>query len=203
MRRCRPASASSTLSTGIAAIVVQFGLAMMPLRRARVVERVRVDLADDERDLGVHAPRARVVDDEHARRGEARRLHLRHGGAGREDRDVEPARVGGLGVFDGDLLAAERQRSCRRCARWRRSGSRRSANRAPRAGARTTAPTWPVAPTTPRRMPGLLMQKRVPARPRQPLANPYSECRDRDATRPPVRRLADADASAASFVSFP
>ncbi len=30
--RSRPASASSTLSTGIAAIVVQFGFAMMPLR---------------------------------------------------------------------------------------------------------------------------------------------------------------------------
>jgi hypothetical protein len=42
------------LSTGIAAIVVQFGLAMIPL--GMVVERVGVDLADDERDLGVHAP---------------------------------------------------------------------------------------------------------------------------------------------------
>ena len=32
MRRSRPASACSALSTGIAAMVVQFGFAMMPLR---------------------------------------------------------------------------------------------------------------------------------------------------------------------------
>ncbi len=34
-RRTRPASSCSGLSTGIAAIVVQFGLAMMPLRASR------------------------------------------------------------------------------------------------------------------------------------------------------------------------
>ena len=35
---------------------------------ARVVERVGVDLADDQRDVGVHPERARVVDDDRARR---------------------------------------------------------------------------------------------------------------------------------------
>ncbi len=47
----RNAAASST---GIAAIVVQFGLATMPFGRS--FEVLRVDLGDDQRHLGVHPP---------------------------------------------------------------------------------------------------------------------------------------------------
>ena len=51
---------AAAASTGIAAMVVQFGLAMMPLRISR--ERLRVDLADDQRDVGVPPPGRAVVD---------------------------------------------------------------------------------------------------------------------------------------------
>ena len=105
MRRSSPASASSTFSTGIAAIVVQFGLAMMPLRASR--DRVRVDLADDERNLGVHAPGAGVVDHGRAGLGEARRVGAAAGGAGREQGDVDARRVGGRDILDDDGLPGE------------------------------------------------------------------------------------------------
>ena len=54
--RARAAAASRTM-------VTQFGLATMP---RCVVERLGVDLDDDERDLGVHAPGRRVVHDDGA-----------------------------------------------------------------------------------------------------------------------------------------
>ena len=108
--RISRASSCSTLSTGIAAIVVQFGLAMMPLigRRAAHVP-VEVDLADHQRHVGVLAPGRRVVDHDDPGRGEPRRLHPRHRRARGEQGDVEAGRVGGRGVLDLDLLAAERQ----------------------------------------------------------------------------------------------
>ena len=105
--RTSPASSCSGLSTGIAAIVVQFGLAMMPLRASR--DRVGVDLGDDQRDVGVHPERRGVVDDDHAGLGERRGQRPRGGGAGGEQRDVEPGRVGGRGVLDDDLAAGEGQ----------------------------------------------------------------------------------------------
>ena len=67
----RPKASCSALAGSITTIVVQFGLATMPLRC--VVERLGVDLADDQRDVGVHAPGRRVVDDDGAGRGEAPR----------------------------------------------------------------------------------------------------------------------------------
>jgi hypothetical protein len=78
---------------------------------------VRVDLADDQRHLGVHPPGARVVDDEHAGLGEAGGVRPAAGGAGREERDVEPSRVGRLDVLDDDVDAAERQGRARRARR--------------------------------------------------------------------------------------
>jgi hypothetical protein len=76
----------------------------------RLVDGVRVHLAHDERDVGVHAPGAGVVDDERPGCGELRREGPRGGGPGGEQRDVDAGRVGELGVLDHDLLAAERQR---------------------------------------------------------------------------------------------
>ena len=69
---------------------------------------MRVDLRNDERDLGVHAPAGRVVDDGDTGRGKARSLRLGQGRSGREDGDVESRRVGGLRVLDDDVLSVER-----------------------------------------------------------------------------------------------
>ena len=81
---------------------------MMPFG-ARVGE-VAVDLADDQRHLGIHAPRRRVVDHGDAGGGELRCQHLGRAGAGGEQGDVEARRVGQLGVLDDDLGVLPRQR---------------------------------------------------------------------------------------------
>ena len=99
-----PASSCSGRSTGIAAMVVQFGLAMMPL--GRLPRGVRVDLGDDERHVRVHPPGRRVVDDHGAGLGDARRELLGAALARREEDDVEPAVVGRRGVLDGHLAVA-------------------------------------------------------------------------------------------------
>ncbi len=67
---------------------------------------VRVDLAHDEGDVGVHPPGRGVVHHDGAGRGEDRGQPLRRRAAGREQGDVQAARVGGLGVLDGDLTVA-------------------------------------------------------------------------------------------------
>ena len=76
-----------------------------------------VHLGHHQRHVGVLAPRRRVVDHRHPGGGEPRRLHQRHRLAGGEQRDVQTARVGGRGVFDLDLLAAERQLAALRAGR--------------------------------------------------------------------------------------
>ena len=73
-----------------------------------VLDRVRVDLAHDERNLRVHAPARRVVDNRHARRRKPRSLRLAERRARAEDGDVEPARVGRLSIFNDDLAVAPR-----------------------------------------------------------------------------------------------
>ena len=83
----------------------------------RVADQVAVDLADHQRHLGIHAPRRRVVDHRCAGGGELGGEHLRRGGAGREQGDVETARVGQLGVLDHDLGALPRQRRAGRTRR--------------------------------------------------------------------------------------
>ena len=70
-----------------------------------------------QRHVGVLAPRRRIVDDDRARGGEPRRLHPRHRRARGEQRDVQPAGVGGLGVLDLDLLTAELQLPALRASR--------------------------------------------------------------------------------------
>ena len=56
---------------------------------AGLPHRARVDLADDQRDVRVHAKRAGVVDDGRARGGEARRPLAAGAGAGAEQPEVE------------------------------------------------------------------------------------------------------------------
>ena len=72
---------------------------------AHLGERLRVDLADDERDVGVAPPGGAVVDDGDAGLGEPRRLRARGGRPGGEQRDVQAGRVGGGGVLDRDLAS--------------------------------------------------------------------------------------------------
>ena len=92
--------------------------------------------------------------------GEPRRLHPRHRRAGGEQRDVQAGRVGGLGVLDLDLLAAERQLLALRARGGEEphlvAGKSRSSS-----SARITWPTWPVAPTTPIESP--IAHRPVPA----------------------------------------
>ncbi len=100
-------SSCSTLSTGIAAIVVQFGLAMMPLTASASAPGVH--LGDDERDLGVTTPRRRVVDDQGTGRREPRGVHLRGGAARGEQGHVDARQVLGLHVLDHHVGPAPRQ----------------------------------------------------------------------------------------------
>ena len=111
-RRTSPAWRCSGASTGIAAMVVQFGLATMPL--GSDVEVLGVDLAHHERDVGVHPPGAGVVDHHGPGRGDARRQLERGTLAVAEQRDVEPGQVGRRRVLDRHLTVAPRQRRARR-----------------------------------------------------------------------------------------
>ena len=70
MIRRSPAASCSGLSTGIAAIVVQLGLAMIPLRASWIASGLTSDTI--ERDVGVHPEGRRVVDDRDAGGGEPR-----------------------------------------------------------------------------------------------------------------------------------
>ena len=70
------------------------------------LEVVRVDLAHDERDGGIHAPRGRVVDDDRAARGGLGCEVARDVGAGAEQRDVDPVECLADGLLDLDRLAA-------------------------------------------------------------------------------------------------
>ena len=138
-----PAASWSGLSATTICIVEQFGLAMMP---SVAVERLRVDLGDDERDLGVACRHARgVVDDDGARARELRRPLAGRRAAGGEEREVE---------------ALDRRR---RAARWTTRPSQLAAGRAlggerhdlarpgsarSRSMSSIAVPTAPVAPTT-------------------------------------------------------
>ena len=110
MRRVRPASSCSGLRTGIAAMVVQLGLAMMP-RPASMTAAIASGLTS-ETTSGISGSLRKAEElsttitpastNSRAERAGRRR-------AGGEERDVEPRRVGGLGVLDGDLTVTERQ----------------------------------------------------------------------------------------------
>ena len=118
------ASSCSALSTGIAAMVVQFGLAMMPFGRLPASRAKLTSLTTSGTSGSLrHADELSITVS--ARGGEPRRLHPRHRRAGGEQRDVQPGRVGGLGVLDLDLLAAERQLLALRASRGEEPHRRR------------------------------------------------------------------------------
>ena len=74
-----------------------------------VVEGVGVDLRHHKRNVGVHAPRRRVVDHDGAGFGHARSQSLGSRAARGEQGDVQSAVGGGLGVLDLDVLAVPRE----------------------------------------------------------------------------------------------
>ena len=101
--RTSPASSCSGLSTGIAAIVVQFGLAMIPLRASAIASGLTSETTSGTSGSIRNAEElSTTIDPASANR---RGQRPRGGGPGGEQRDVQPARVGGRGVLDGDLAA--------------------------------------------------------------------------------------------------
>ncbi len=78
---------------------------------------MRVHLTDDERNLGVHAPGAGVVDHDGAGRGEARSVGAAAGGACGEEGDVDSRGVGGRDILDHDGVTGELERRTRRARR--------------------------------------------------------------------------------------
>ena len=128
----------------MATIVVQFGLATMPLG---IVSRAcGVDLRHHERHVGVHAPRRRVVDDDRAGRGDraapapARPWRRRRTGRcrGRRSRRWRRPRPRSRCRPTASVRPAERAEAKRRISS---TGKSRSAS-----SLRMTPPTWPVAP---------------------------------------------------------
>ena len=115
MRRVSPAASCRALKTGMATMVVQFGLATMPL--GMEASAVGVGLGDDERHVGIHAPGRRVVDDDGAGGGQAGGQR-RETEAGAEHRARSmPERSAVSGVLDDDVLVAPGQRRAGRPAR--------------------------------------------------------------------------------------
>src|SRR6185312_14836988 len=104
MRRSRPASASSTLRIGMAAIVVQFGFAMIPLRASAIACGLTSLTTSGTSGSIRHALELSItVTPAAANRG-----------ACREQCDVQAGRVGGFDVFNQNRGALERQgRACR------------------------------------------------------------------------------------------
>ena len=115
---------------------------------AEVAQRLRVHLRHHQRDVGLHAELAGVVDHHAAGGGGARRVHGRDRGAGREQADVPAAEVEGLQVPHLEhLLLAERHLwpvdRPEASAATSSTGNRRSAS-----VFSISRPTAPVAPTT-------------------------------------------------------
>ena len=99
--RTRPASTWSGLSTGIAAIVVQFGLAMMPLRASAIASGLTSDTTSGTSGSMRNAEElSMTVTPAAAKRGASSRDEV----APAEKRAMSrPRRVGDRGVLDGDL----------------------------------------------------------------------------------------------------
>lgn len=76
---------------------------------ARFLDRLRVDLADDQRDVRVHPPRRRVVDHRGTGGGEPFRLRLGGRATGGEQRDVQTGRIRGRRVLDDDFPVTPRK----------------------------------------------------------------------------------------------
>src|SRR5439155_5701321 len=85
-----------------------------------MAHRVWVDLRHDERNVGVHPERVRLVDHRRARLHEHRRVLLRLRRARRAERDLDALEGGGLDALDADRLAPERHRLADRALRGER-----------------------------------------------------------------------------------
>ena len=88
-----------------------------------VVDVVGVDLGNDQRDLGILAPRRGVVDDDRAGSRELGSILTRGRSSRREDRNIDPREVSSCDVFDDDLFALPRQ------GRSSRTSGRKETNR--------------------------------------------------------------------------
>ncbi len=124
-----------------ASIVVQLGLATMPLG----VEGLGVDLRDHQRHVGVLPPRRRVVDNGRTRGGDLLGQLAGGAAAGGEQDDVETREISCRCLFDLDLTVGPRQLLARRPKRT--PAARRWGTTARRAVAASRSP--PAPPTTP------------------------------------------------------
>ena len=138
MSRSRPASASSTLSTGIAAIVVQFGFAMMPLRTSSsACGFTSLTMSGTSGSMRQALELSMTSTPAAAKRG-AWTFDIAP--PAEKIATSRPRRVGRLGILDDDVLAAERKRRAGAARRREEAdlaiGKSRSTRRR-----RTTAPT--------------------------------------------------------------
>ena len=92
----------------------QLGFAMIPSWPSR---SCGIDLRDDQRDVGVHAPRRRVVDDRCAAGHRGRGELARRTGSCREERDVDALERGLVRFADLVGLAVDRQHPAGRSLR--------------------------------------------------------------------------------------
>ena len=127
----RPASSCSGLSTGIAAIVVQLGLAMMPLRALAIVAGLTSLTTSGTSGSIRHADElSMTMAPAAANRGASSRDEV----APAENRAMSrPRRIGGRGVLDGDLACPSTAAWCRPTGPRRSTGSRRPGSSARRA----------------------------------------------------------------------
>ena len=164
MRRLSPASSWSTLSTGIAAMVVQLGLATIPFR-AWAMACGLTSLTTSGTSGSIRKPEelSMTSTPAAANRGAWALEVVAPAEKIATSRPVGSASEASSTTMsvprNGSTDPAERAEAKKRI--WATGKSRSSRRR------RTTAPTWPVAPTTPMRIPALIVRSpraRVPRR---------------------------------------
>ena len=119
----------------------------------RRASALRVDLADDQRHVGVHPPGRAVVDDDR-RRPRRTAAPARATSSAPAENSAMSSPVGSAVAASSTVIVAARHRAA--CvpaerAEAKKRSSTRSGSRARRAAGASRAPTWPVAPTTPTR----------------------------------------------------
>ena len=107
MSRRSPAALCSGISTGIAAIVVQFGLAMMPLRASAIDSGLTSDTTSGTSGSMRHADELSMTTAPAAANFGASSLD--EVAPAENERDVEARHVGRCGILDGDVGVAPRQ----------------------------------------------------------------------------------------------
>ncbi len=160
--RTRPASSCSGLSTGIAAIVVQFGLAMMPVRTsARACGLTSLTMSGTSGSRRQAELLSMTVTPAAANRGACAFDVVAPAEKMAMSRPVGSAVEASSTVISpppqGSVLPADRAEANSRSSAI---GKLRSARMS-----RTARPTWPVAPTMPTRSPSLLNPAHRPVPP--------------------------------------